>query len=125
MKEPADIILDAVESRRSIGLLSDGDSSLDEDGAYAIASAVHARRLERGERPVGRKIGFTNRTIWAEYGVWAPIWSHVYDSTVHYTTDGASRLAMTGTGPRPCRATSNRAAISCCRSWCGCARRPA
>jgi 2-oxo-3-hexenedioate decarboxylase len=42
---------------------------------------VHARRIARGERPVGRKIGFTNRHIWEEYGVWAPIWGHVYDTT--------------------------------------------
>jgi hypothetical protein len=26
---------------------------------------MHERR---GEMPVGRKIGFTNRTVWAEYG---------------------------------------------------------
>jgi len=90
-----DAILDAVESHRLIGLLSDGDPSLDEDGAYAIAWEVHARRLGCGERPVGRKIGFTNRTIWAEYGVWAPIWSHVYDSTVHHAPDSrAPRVAI-------------------------------
>jgi 2-keto-4-pentenoate hydratase len=60
----------------------------------AIAGEIHARRLARGERPVGRKIGFTNRTIWAEYGVSAPIWSHVYDSTVHHVPDGGARLAI-------------------------------
>ena len=91
---PVDAILDALDSHRLIGLLSDSDPSLDEDGAYAIAWAVHARRLERGERPVGRKIGFTNRTIWAEYGVSAPIWGHVYDSTVHRAADGDARLAV-------------------------------
>ena len=31
---------------------------------------------------VGRKIGFTNTTIWAEYGVGAPIWGYVYDTTL-------------------------------------------
>jgi 2-keto-4-pentenoate hydratase len=92
--KPADTILDAFDSRRRIGLLSDTDPSLDEDGAYAIAWAVHARRLQRGERPVGRKIGFTNPTIWAEYGVWAPIWSHVYDSTVHYAQEGHARVTI-------------------------------
>jgi len=93
--KPVDAILDAVEYHRLIGLLSDGDPSLDEDGAYAIAWEVHARRLGCGERPVGRKIGFTNRTIWAEYGVWAPIWSHVYDSTVHHAPDSrAPRVAI-------------------------------
>ena len=38
---------------------------------------------------VGRKIGFTNRTIWAEYGVHAPIWSYVYDTTLHRLADVA------------------------------------
>jgi 2-keto-4-pentenoate hydratase len=46
-------------------------------------------REARGERPIGRKIGFTNRTIWAEYGVYAPIWGYVYDRTVQeFTGDG-------------------------------------
>ncbi len=40
-------------------------------------------RQARGEKPLGRKIGFTNRTIWPEYGVYAPIWGFVYNSTVH------------------------------------------
>ena len=92
--KPVDAILDAVESHRLIGLLSDANPSLDEDGAYAIASEVHARRLGCGELPVGRKIGFTNRTIWAAYGVWAPIWSHVYDSTVRHVSDSVARLAI-------------------------------
>ena len=50
--------------------------------AYRVTAAVRAAREARGERPIGRKIGFTNRTIWAEYGVHAPIWGYVYDSTV-------------------------------------------
>jgi 2-keto-4-pentenoate hydratase len=49
---------------------------------YAEASALHARRLRDGWRPVGRKIGFTNRTIWPLYGVYEPIWGMVYDRTL-------------------------------------------
>jgi 2-oxo-3-hexenedioate decarboxylase len=91
---PADAVLGAVDRHQLIALLSDRDPSLDEDGAYAIAAEVHARRRARGETPVGRKIGFTNRTIWAEYGVWAPIWGHVYDSTVQHAPDGHARVAI-------------------------------
>lgn len=91
---PADAVLDAIDSHRLIEPLSISDPSLDENGAYAIAREVHARRLARGERPIGRKIGFTNRTIWAEYGVGAPIWGHVYDSTVTHAADGGTRLAI-------------------------------
>jgi 2-oxo-3-hexenedioate decarboxylase len=92
--DQAEIVLDAFASQRLIGLLSGGDPSLDEAGAYAIASEVHARRVQRGEKPVGRKIGFTNRTIWARYGVWAPIWGYVYDSTVQHASDGRARVAV-------------------------------
>jgi 2-oxo-3-hexenedioate decarboxylase len=51
--------------------------------AYRISALAHATRLVQGYRPVGRKIGFTNRRLWDEYGVRAPIWGYVYDRTVH------------------------------------------
>jgi len=88
----ADIVLDAFASRRLIEPLSDGDPELDEDRAYAIAEEVHAARVAHGEKPVGRKVGFTNRAIWAHYGVSAPIWGYVYDSTVQYAAGESDRL---------------------------------
>jgi 2-oxo-3-hexenedioate decarboxylase len=38
---------------------------------------------------VGRKIGFTNRGIWDEYAVHAPIWGYVYDRTLHEMAEPA------------------------------------
>ena len=35
---------------------------------------------------IGRKIGFTNRTIWPEYGVYAPIWGYVFDRSLYDLT---------------------------------------
>ena len=49
--------------------------------AFAIADAHRRLRIARGERPLGYKIGFTNRGIWDRYGVHAPIWGPVWDST--------------------------------------------
>jgi 2-oxo-3-hexenedioate decarboxylase len=49
--------------------------------AYAIVSEVRRRREARGERIVGRKIGFTNAKAWAGYGIAAPIWNYLYDRT--------------------------------------------
>jgi 2-keto-4-pentenoate hydratase len=51
-------------------------------GAYQTALAVRGLRLARGERSRGYKIGFTNRTLWARYGVAAPIWGTVWDTTL-------------------------------------------
>ena len=53
------------------------------DDAYRVTALVHEIRLAQGYTPVGRKIGFTNRRLWDEYGVRAPIWGYVYDRTLH------------------------------------------
>ena len=45
---------------------------------------------------LGRKIGFTNRTIWAEYGVYAPIWGYVYDRTVRNLADIGGAFPLAG-----------------------------
>jgi 2-keto-4-pentenoate hydratase len=53
------------------------------DDAYRVTAMANTLRVARGFTPVGRKIGFTNRTIWPEYNVYAPIWGYVYDRTMH------------------------------------------
>jgi 2-keto-4-pentenoate hydratase len=53
------------------------------DDAYRVTALAHETRLAQGYKPVGRKIGFTNRRLWDEYGVRAPIWGYVYDRTLH------------------------------------------
>ncbi len=45
----------------------------DTAAAYAVADLIHAMRLAGGARAVGRKIGFTNPAMWAQYGVSAPV----------------------------------------------------
>ncbi len=50
--------------------------------AYRVAAEVIRRRVSRGERRIGWKIGFTNVTIWDEYDVHGPIWGPMYDTTV-------------------------------------------
>lgn len=58
---------------------------LDFPTAYLIAAESTRVRLARGEQAAGRKIGYTNRNIWAQYNVHQPIWGHVYAHTVRYT----------------------------------------
>lgn len=78
----AELVLAAFAARRQIPLLTDGIPGFDLAAAGAVAVEVMRRREARGERVAGHKLGFTNRTIWPEYGVYAPIWGPVYDTTV-------------------------------------------
>jgi 2-oxo-3-hexenedioate decarboxylase len=82
----ADHILSALTDRKSIAPLTDAPQGLSLPDAYRISRAVTARRIARGEHAVGRKIGFTNRTIWAEYGVHHPIDGPMYDTTVSHVS---------------------------------------
>lgn len=69
---------------------------LELEPAYARALEVRARRVARGEKPVGYKVGFTNRTIWPRYEVYAPIWGTVYEGTLaHCALEGSLSLART------------------------------
>jgi 2-oxo-3-hexenedioate decarboxylase len=52
------------------------------DQGYKIASDIHARRLADGAKVAGRKIGFTNRSIWPIYNVDAPVWGWMYEDGV-------------------------------------------
>ncbi len=74
--------LAALDGRCQIAPFSETLPDFGLDVAYAVTAALRKMREARGERPVGRKIGFTNRTIWDEYNVHAPIWGDMYDTTV-------------------------------------------
>lgn len=86
----AAIVLAALDGKRPMAPITDGDPDFGLDAAYRVADAVMAARVARGERPAGWKLGFTNRTIWDEYGVHAPIWGPVYDRTVVHAESGAA-----------------------------------
>lgn len=87
-------LLAALDSTRAIEPITARDPDFDARAAYQVSAEIVSRRRTRGETPIGRKIGFTNRGIWAEYGVSAPMWAHVYDSTVTFLDEPSGRLAI-------------------------------
>lgn len=69
------------------------------DQAYQLALAVRDERVAQGDLPVGYKVGFTNRTIWPRYEVYAPIWGTVWQSSVIQLAPGspnAGALSLKG-----------------------------
>src|SRR5262252_5677496 len=49
---------------------------------YAVAARVDEQRRAAGDVPVGRKIGFTNASLWPVYDVHQPIWGTMYERTL-------------------------------------------
>ena len=70
------------ENPRLVAPFSERHAGLTAEAGYAACRALHAHRLALGWQPVGRKIGFTNRTLWSRYGVHEPMWGMVYDRTL-------------------------------------------
>ena len=64
--------------------------------AYRIAHMIRDAREKRGERPVGRKIGFTSRAAWPKFQASAPMWGYIYSSTVHDLAPRGSRTSLVG-----------------------------
>ncbi len=95
VKRIADRLMTARRQAALMALPSaDGEFTLAD--AFAVGDEIRRQRIDAGERPLGYKIGFTNRTIWPRYGVFAPIWAPVWDSTVRLLDGAAGELSMNG-----------------------------
>ncbi len=68
-------------------------SAFDLDDAYPVTAAIRHMREMRGEMPVGRKIGFTNRMAWPEYEA---MWGYVYNRTVHNLAEIGDTFSLVG-----------------------------
>ena len=72
------------------------DGRFDLQAGYAVAAELVRLRRHAGHRPVGRKIGFTNKAVWSRLGLATPIWAYVYDSTVYYAAHNSATVSLVG-----------------------------
>jgi 2-oxo-3-hexenedioate decarboxylase len=91
-----DELIEVHERPRQTGPFSERYPGLTPAQGYEAALALHRHRLQQGWQPVGRKIGFTNRTIWPRYGVYEPIWGTVYDRTISFAPDNRAEVVLRG-----------------------------
>jgi 2-oxo-3-hexenedioate decarboxylase len=96
---------------------------------FAIADSLRSLRMARGEKPLGYKIGFTNRSIWERYGVHQPIWGPVWDSTTELLDGASATVSLAGLSQprlepevvfgfaRTPRAGMNLAGLQDCLDW--------
>jgi 2-oxo-3-hexenedioate decarboxylase len=85
--------LAALDTCHQISPFSARLSAFDLDDAYGVTAAIRQMRERRGDVSVGRKIGFTNRTAWPEYG---PMWGYVYNRTVHNLAEIGDTFSLVG-----------------------------
>lgn len=81
---------------REVAPFSERYHALTPTQGYEAARALHEHRLAQGWKPLGRKIGFTNRTLWGRYGVHEPMWGTVYDRTVIFAQENSCTVRLAG-----------------------------
>ena len=84
------------DAPRIVPRFSERYPELTPESGYAAARMLHAHRVKLGWRPVGRKIGFTNRTLWERYGVHEPMWGMVYDRTLVTAQNDRAQVSLEG-----------------------------
>ncbi|MGD9952839.1 MAG: 2-keto-4-pentenoate hydratase [Burkholderiales bacterium] len=82
VKQVSEELIELAASGHTAAPFSARFEKLDAERGYRAMRRLHDHRLTIGWKPVGRKIGFTNRTIWPRYGVEQPIWGYVYEQTL-------------------------------------------
>ncbi len=89
-------LLQAYDEAHCVPLPSARDGGLTLAQAFEVGEQLRQLRLARGERQLGWKIGFTNRSIWPRYGVFAPIWGPVYDTTTTLLDGAKATVSLAG-----------------------------
>jgi 2-oxo-3-hexenedioate decarboxylase len=93
--ELAGVLLEARDRRITTPPPTRQMTGLDLEGAYRVGAALDRLLRERGYRRAGWKVGFTNRTVWPQFGIAEPILGPVYDRTLRTATPVAE-LSLAG-----------------------------
>jgi 2-oxo-3-hexenedioate decarboxylase len=90
----AEALLAAHDAARLLPLITAAKPGFALADAFGVADRLRSLRIARGEQPFGYKIGFTNRSIWDRYGVHAPIWGPIWNTTVEFVDDGEASVSL-------------------------------
>jgi 2-oxo-3-hexenedioate decarboxylase len=90
----ADALLAAFDAGSQLDPITETMPGFDVPRAYDVLHEIERRRVARGWQPAGRKIGFTNRTLWPRYGVYQPMWAHTWRETVIHAHEGVATIPL-------------------------------
>jgi 2-oxo-3-hexenedioate decarboxylase len=86
--------LAALDAPRQIAPLTGRVPGFGLEAAYQVTAAQRRLRTRHGEVVIGRKMGFTNRNSWPQYGVHAPIWGDLFASTCRDIAPEGAEVAL-------------------------------
>jgi 2-oxo-3-hexenedioate decarboxylase len=118
-------IVSSLSNRTQIASFSSRLGGMTLAQAYRVTPLLRAACESRGETITGRKIGFTNRQMWKEFGVESPVWGYATSGTTRNLADLSTISSndffepriepeiMFGMGATPTPALSDAALLDC------------
>ena len=100
-RQMAEELILARKQVRVVAQPSERYKTFDLQAGYQVGLEIQKALERQGYKPIGRKIGFTNRDTWKEFNLNTPIWATVYDRTVVHAGGTVPLLPLEGmTAPR-------------------------
>lgn len=93
-------VITSLAGHGQIPTFSESRFGLSLEESYRVTPLLRAAFEGRGEKIVGRKIGFTNRDMWTAHGVQAPIWGYCTDRTTDNLESAAVQTVKDFAEPR-------------------------
>ncbi|HLW87503.1 MAG TPA: hypothetical protein VKR57_03355 [Terriglobales bacterium] len=87
-------LLSAHETGEAITVLPSARPGFDLNTAYAVEATLKRFRETDGHRAVGRKVGYANKAMWRVFKLETLVWAHMYDDTVHQSSNNHATLAL-------------------------------
>lgn len=87
-------LLSAYEAGRMITVPPSARPGFDLNTAYEVETALKRSREAAGHKSVGRKVGYANKAMWRMLKLETLVWGHMYDDTVHYSSNNSATLSL-------------------------------
>lgn len=87
-------LIAAYDRTEMVAPVTSTEPAFDVTQGYAVQFEIQRRRRAQGWQPAGRKIGFTNRSIWPRYNVDRPLWAPVWSHTLHFAQNGRAEISL-------------------------------
>lgn len=87
-------VLSAYEAGQMLPAPLSARPGFDLNTAYEVETALKRLREASGHKAVGRKVGYANKAMWRLLKLEMLVWGHMYDDTVHYSSNNSASLTL-------------------------------
>jgi 2-keto-4-pentenoate hydratase len=87
-------LMSAQQAGALVRQLPSSRPGFDLNSAYQVEEVLKSWRTAAGHPTVGCKVGYANKAMWRILKLESLVWAHMYEDTVHQSTDNTAQLSI-------------------------------